>query len=263
MLATIPNLPLADVPDGADEADNVELHRRGTPRDFDFTPKEHFEIAGIARDMDFALAAKLSGVALRGLRGAVARLHRALAQFMTDLHVDSHGLTEVNSPVLVRDEAMFGTGQLPKFAEDSYQTTNGWWLIPTSEVTLTNFAAGECWTARPCRCGFARTRCAFRSEAGSAGRDTTGMLRQHQFEKVEMVSITAPEDSLAEHDRMTRCAESVLDALGCPTARLHCAPAIWALARKRRMTSKCGCRGRARIAKSPASRPAAISRRGA
>jgi seryl-tRNA synthetase len=216
LLATIPNLPLADVPDGADEADNVELHRWGTPRAFEFTPKEHFEIAGIARDMDFALAAKLSGSRFVVLRGAVARLHRALAQFMTDLHVDSHGLTEVNSPVLVRDDAMYGTGQLPKFAEDSYQTTNGWWLIPTAEVTLTNVAAGEVLdsTALPLRyC--AHTLC-FRSEAGSAGRDTTGMLRQHQFEKVEMVSITTPEDSLAEHARMTRCAEAVLEALDLP-----------------------------------------------
>ena len=216
LLATIPNLPLADVPDGADEADNVELHRWGTPRAFDFAPKEHFEIAGIARDMDFALAAKLSGSRFVVLRGAVARLHRALAQFMTDLHVDQHGLTEVNSPVLVRDDAMFGTGQLPKFAEDSYQTTNGWWLIPTSEVTLTNFAAGEVLDGATLPLRFCAHTLCFRSEAGSAGRDTTGMLRQHQFEKVEMVSITAPEDSLTEHTRMTRCAEAVLEGLGLP-----------------------------------------------
>jgi len=216
LLATIPNLPLADVPDGADEADNVELHRWGTPRAFDFAPKEHFEIARIARDMDFALAAKLSGSRFVVLRGAVARLHRALAQFMTDLHVDQHGLTEVNSPVLVRDDAMFGTGQLPKFAEDSYQTTNGWWLIPTSEVTLTNFAAGEVLDGATLPLRFCAHTLCFRSEAGSAGRDTTGMLRQHQFEKVEMVSITAPEDSLTEHTRMTRCAEAVLEGLGLP-----------------------------------------------
>ncbi|WP_296639431.1 serine--tRNA ligase [Roseinatronobacter sp.] len=216
LLATLPNLPLATVPDGADEADNVELHRWGSPRDVDFAPKEHFEIAGIARDMDFALAAKLSGSRFVVLRGAVARVHRALAQFMTDLHVDHHGLTEVNSPVLVRDEAMFGTGQLPKFAEDSYQTTNGWWLIPTSEVTLTNFAAGEVLDGAALPVRFCAHTLCFRSEAGSAGRDTTGMLRQHQFEKVEMVSITRPEDSLAEHDRMTRCAEEVLEALELP-----------------------------------------------
>lgn len=216
LLATIPNLPLADVPEGADEADNVELHRWGTPPALSFAPKEHFEIAGIARDMDFALAAKLSGSRFVVLRGAVARVHRALAQFMTDLHVDSHGLTEVNSPVLVRDEAMFGTGQLPKFAEDSYQTTNGWWLIPTSEVTLTNTVAGEVLDGAALPLRFCSHTLCFRSEAGSAGRDTTGMLRQHQFEKVEMVSITAPDQSLAEHDRMTRCAESVLEALGLP-----------------------------------------------
>lgn len=216
LLATIPNLPLDEVPDGADEADNVELRRWGSPREFEFAPKEHFEIAGIARDMDFALAAKLSGSRFVVLRGAVARVHRALAQFMTDLHVDHHGLTEVNSPVLVRDEAMFGTGQLPKFAEDSYQTTNGWWLIPTSEVTLTNFAAGEVLDGAVLPVRFCAHTLCFRSEAGSAGRDTTGMLRQHQFEKVEMVSITRPEDSLAEHDRMTRCAEVVLEALELP-----------------------------------------------
>lgn len=216
LLATIPNLPLDEVPDGADEADNVELRRWGSPREFEFAPKEHFEIAGIARDMDFALAAKLSGSRFVVLRGAVARVHRALAQFMTDLHVDQHGLTEVNSPVLVRDEAMFGTGQLPKFAEDSYQTTNGWWLIPTSEVTLTNFAAGEVLDRAVLPVRFCAHTLCFRSEAGSAGRDTTGMLRQHQFEKVEMVSITRPEDSLAEHDRMTRCAEEVLEALELP-----------------------------------------------
>ena len=216
ILETLPNLPLAEVPDGADEGDNVELRRWGSPREFDFQPVEHFEIAGVARDMDFATAAKLSGARFVVLRGAVARVHRALAQFMLDLHVEDHGLREVNSPVLVRDEAMYGTGQLPKFAEDSYRTTNGWWLIPTSEVTLTNFAAGEILdgTALPLRfC--AHTLC-FRSEAGSAGKDTTGMLRQHQFEKVEMVSITRPDDSLAEHERMTRCAETVLERLGLP-----------------------------------------------
>jgi seryl-tRNA synthetase len=166
--------------------------------------------------MDFATAAKLSGARFVVLRGAVARLHRALAQFMLDLHTDSHGLTEMNTPVLVRDEAMYGTTQLPKFAEDSYQTTNGWWLIPTAEVTLTNTVAGDILDAGalPLRMT-AHTLC-FRSEAGSAGRDTTGMLRQHQFEKVEMVSITTPDTSMEEHARMTGCAEAVLEALGLP-----------------------------------------------
>ncbi|MDD7970520.1 serine--tRNA ligase [Roseinatronobacter alkalisoli] len=220
VLETLPNLPLAEVPDGADEDDNVELKTWGTPREFDFQPVEHFEIAGIAPNMDFATAAKLSGSRFVVLRGAVARVHRALAQFMTDLHVDQHDLTEVNSPVLVRDEAMYGTGQLPKFAEDSYQTTNGWWLIPTSEVTLTNFAAGEILDGRALPLRFCAHTLCFRSEAGSAGKDTTGMLRQHQFEKVEMVSVTHPADSLAEHERMTRCAEAVLERLELPYRRI-------------------------------------------
>ena len=216
LLATLPNTPLDEVPQGADEADNVELKRWGTPRAFDFQPREHFEIKGVAADMDFATAAKLSGSRFVVLRGAVARVHRALAQFMLDLHVEEHGLREVNSPVLVRDAAMYGTGQLPKFAGDSYQTTNGWWLIPTSEVTLTNFAAGEILDASALPLRFCAHTLCFRSEAGSAGKDTTGMLRQHQFEKVEMVSITRPEDALAEHERMTRCAETVLERLGLP-----------------------------------------------
>ncbi|MEX0282305.1 MAG: aminoacyl--tRNA ligase-related protein, partial [Arenibacterium sp.] len=187
MLAEIANLPADDVPDGGDEADNVEINRWGTPRAFDFTPKEHFEIKGVAAAMDFELAAKLSGSRFVVLKGAVARLHRALAQFMINTHVDENGLTETATPVLVRDEAMYGTDKLPKFGDDSYQTTNGWWLIPTSEVTLTYSVAGDILDASdlPIRMT-AHTLC-FRSEAGSAGKDTAGMLRQHQFEKVEMV----------------------------------------------------------------------------
>jgi seryl-tRNA synthetase len=216
LLLTIPNLPLPQVPDGTDEHGNVELRRCGTPRAFDFAPREHFNIAGVKPGMDFETAAKLSGSRFVVLRGAVIRVHRALAQFMLDTHITEHGLTETWTPVLVKDEAMLGTGNLPKFAEDSYQTTNGWWLIPTSEVTLTNTVAGEILdeTALPIRMT-AHTQC-FRSEAGSAGKDTSGMLRQHQFEKVEMVSITTPETSLAEHDRMTRCAEAILEKLGLP-----------------------------------------------
>jgi len=215
-LLTIPNLPHPEVPDGRDEADNVELRRWGSPRNFAFPPKEHYEIAGVKPGMDFETAAKLSGSRFVVLKGAVIRVHRALAQFMLDTHITDHGLTEVWTPVLVKEEAMYGTNQLPKFAEDSYQTTNGWWLIPTSEVTLTNTVAGEVLEAAqlPIRMT-AHTQC-FRSEAGSAGRDTAGMLRQHQFEKVEMVSITTPETSLAEHDRMTRCAEAILEKLGLP-----------------------------------------------
>jgi seryl-tRNA synthetase len=148
------------------------------------------------------------------LRGAVARIHRALAQFMIDVHVDEHGLHETNTPVLVRDEAMYGTNQLPKFAEDSYQTTNGWWLIPTSEVTLTNTVAGLTIEQSDLPIRMTAHSLCFRSEAGSAGKDTSGMLRQHQFEKVEMVSITTPETSLAEHERMTDCAKAILEKLG-------------------------------------------------
>ncbi|MGL4280761.1 MAG: serine--tRNA ligase, partial [Albidovulum sp.] len=216
LLMTIPNLPHEDVPVGKDEDDNVEIRRWGTPRIFDFKPVEHYEIAGVKPGMDFETAAKLSGSRFVLLRGGVARIHRALAQFMLDLHTTEHGLTETMTPVLVKEDAMYGTNQLPKFAEDSYQTTNGWWLIPTSEVTLTNTVAGDVVdeAALPIRMT-SHTQC-FRSEAGSAGKDTSGMLRQHQFEKVEMVSITTPETSLAEHERMTKCAEAVLERLGLP-----------------------------------------------
>lgn len=215
-LARIANLPAEDVPDGADEDDNVEVSRWGTPRAFDFTPREHFEIGGVAGAMDFELGAKLSGSRFVVLKGAVARIHRALAQFMIDTHVDHNGLRETQTPVLVRDEAMYGTDKLPKFGDDSYQTTNGWWLIPTSEVTLTYSVAGDILEADhlPIRMT-AHTLC-FRSEAGSAGKDTAGMLRQHQFEKVEMVSVTHPEDSDAEQKRMLRCAEDLLERLGLP-----------------------------------------------
>ena len=216
MLARIANLPADDVPDGADEEDNVEVNRWGEPRSFDFAPKEHFEIGGVAKSMDFETATKISGARFVVLKGAVARLHRALAQFMIDTHVDTNGLTEMQTPVLVRDEAMYGTDKLPKFGEDSYQTTNGWWLIPTSEVTLTYSVAGDILDAAqlPIRMT-AHTLC-FRSEAGSAGKDTSGMLRQHQFEKVEMVSITHPDESDAEQKRMLRCAETLLETLGIP-----------------------------------------------
>ena len=216
LLMGLPNTPHEDVPDGTDETDNVEINRWGTPRTFDFEPNEHFEIKGVEPGMDFETAAKLSGARFVLLSGAVARLHRALAQFMLDLHTTEHGLTEVNSPVLVRDDAMVGTGQLPKFAEDSYQTTNGWWLIPTSEVPLTNIVANHIVEADYLPRRYAAHSLCFRSEAGSAGRDTTGMLRQHQFEKVEMVSVTKPENSRDELDRMTRCAETVLERLGLP-----------------------------------------------
>ncbi|WP_375257900.1 serine--tRNA ligase [Citreimonas sp.] len=214
MLMGIPNLPYDDTPDGADEADNVEIHRWGTPPKFDFAPREHYELAAVQSGMDFETAAKLSGSRFVVLSGAVARLHRALAQFMLDVHTTENGLTETWTPVLVRDEMMRGTGQLPKFGEDSYQTTNGWWLVPTAEVTLTNIVNGltvdEGYLPRRY---VAHTQC-FRSEAGSAGRDTAGMLRQHQFEKVEMVSVTHPDHSRDELDRMTACAQGILERLG-------------------------------------------------
>jgi seryl-tRNA synthetase len=213
ILLTIPNLGYEDVPDGADEEDNVEIHRWGTPPEIQ-DAKEHFDIAGVKAGMDFETAGRLSGSRFVVLRGAVARIHRALAQFMIDVHVDEHGLHETNTPVLVRDEAMYGTNQLPKFAEDSYQTTNGWWLIPTSEVTLTNTVAGLTIEQSDLPIRMTAHSLCFRSEAGSAGKDTSGMLRQHQFEKVEMVSITTPETSLAEHERMTDCAKAILEKLG-------------------------------------------------
>ena len=216
LLLRIPNLPLDEVPSGADEAGNVEIKRWGKPRNFAFTPREHYEIAAAIPGLDFATAAKLSGARFVVLKGAMIRVHRALGQFMLDTHIAHHALTEVWTPVLVKEEAMYGTNQLPKFADDSYQTTNGWWLIPTAEVTLTNSVANDVLDAAtlPLRMA-ALTQC-FRLEAGSAGRDTSGMLRQHQFEKVEMVTICAPDQALAEHDRMTRCAEAILEALDIP-----------------------------------------------
>ncbi len=215
-LMELPNLPADDVPEGEDENDNVEIRRWGTPRDFDFTPLEHYRIPAALPGLDFETAAKLSGSRFVVLKGAMSRLHRALAQFMLDTHISENGLQETWTPVLVREEMMYGTGQLPKFGEDSYQTREGWWLIPTAEVTLTNIVNGEIVDEAdlPMRM-VAHTQC-FRSEAGSAGRDTAGMLRQHQFEKVEMVTIAHPDRSEEEHQRMTRAAEGILEALGLP-----------------------------------------------
>ncbi len=215
-LMVLPNLPLDGVPDGRDENDNVEASRWGEPPALDFAPKEHWELGEAMGAMDFETAAKLSGTRFMLLSGALARLHRALTQFMLDTHVDENGLSEVWTPVLVRDEAMVGTGQLPKFAEDSYRTTNGWWLIPTAEVTLTNIVAGDTLDGATLpRRYTAHSQC-FRSEAGSAGKDTRGMLRQHQFEKVEMVTISHPDTSGDELERMRGCAQGILEALGLP-----------------------------------------------
>jgi len=215
LLAALPNIPAEDVPEGADEAANVELSRWGTPREFDFDPKEHADL-GPPLGLDFETGAALSGARFTFLRGHMARLHRALGQFMLDHQTGENGYMECAPPLLVREEALFGTGQLPKFAEDNFQTTDGRWLIPTAEVSLTNSVREQILedAALPLRMA-ALTQC-FRSEAGAAGRDTRGFIRQHQFEKVELVSITRPEDSEAEHERMTGAAEGVLQALELP-----------------------------------------------
>ena len=215
-LLELPNLPLDEVPEGADEHDNVEARVIGVRPTFEegFKPKEHFEIGEALGLMDFERAAKMSGSRFVILRGALARLERALGQFMLDLHTQDHGYEEVNPPVLVRDDAMYGTAQLPKFRDDQFRAGEDFWLIPTAEVPLTNLVREEILDEKnlPMRVT-ALTPC-FRAEAGAAGRDTRGMIRQHQFIKVEMVSITTPEQALAEHERMTACAEEVLKRLG-------------------------------------------------
>jgi len=214
LLAGLPNLPGPDVPDGEDEYDNVEVRRHGEPVRFDFPTKEHFDLGEDLGLMSFDLAAKMSGARFVVLRGALARMERALASFMLDLHTGENGYTEVLPPALVRDNAVYGTGQLPKFAEDLFHTDDGYWLIPTAEVPLTNLVSGEILDAEdlPVRVT-AWTPC-FRSEAGAAGKDTRGMIRQHQFSKVEMVSIVHPDESDNELERMTGCAEEVLKRLG-------------------------------------------------
>ncbi len=252
-LAELPNLPLDEVPDGVDEHGNVEHHRYGAKRDYDFTPKQHFELGEALGMMDFELAAKLSGARFVVLTGGLARLERALGQFMLDLHTQEHGYTEVNPPILVRDEAMFGTAQLPKFKEDQFHTSkmidvdawrsdtadalspdaslpaiqaalegiqaaldnrDAYWLIPTAEVPLTNLVRED--ITDEAKLPLRLTACTpcFRAEAGAAGRDTRGMIRQHQFTKVELVSITTPEQAMDEHERMTASAEEVLRRLG-------------------------------------------------
>ncbi len=214
LLEALPNILDPEVPDGPDETANVVLHQHGEPPRFDFAPRQHFEIGEALGLMDFAAAAKLAGSRFTVLRGALARLERALGQWMLNLHTEGHGYAETSVPLLVNDAALYGTGQLPKFAEDLFRTTDGRWLIPTAEVPLTNLAANEILPGQALPLRFAALSPCFRSEAGSAGRDTRGMLRQHQFQKVELVSITRPEDSASEHERMTRCAERVLTELG-------------------------------------------------
>jgi seryl-tRNA synthetase len=216
LLASLPNTPSNETPDGKDEHDNLEILKWGVIPSFDFKPKEHFEIGESLGLMDFTTAAKLSGARFVINKGALARLERALAQFMLDKHTAEHGYIEINPPLLVRDEAMFGTAQLPKFREDQFSVDNGYWLIPTAEVPLTNLIRESILEEGDLPLRFTAGTYCFRAEAGAAGRDTRGMIRQHQFYKVELVSITTPDQSLAEHERMTACAEKILQDLNLP-----------------------------------------------
>jgi seryl-tRNA synthetase len=213
LLATIPNAPAADVPPGKDEHGNVMLRAVGTPPKHDFNPKEHFDV-GPALGMDFERAAKMSGARFVVMKGALARMERALAAFMLDIHTQEFGYTECYVPRLVRSQAAFNTGQLPKFAEDLFRTTNDYWLIPTAELPLTNLVADEILDESALPLRFTGYTSCFRSEAGAAGKDTRGMMRQHQFGKVELVSIAHPDHSKDEHERMTACAEEILRRLG-------------------------------------------------
>ncbi|WP_417593559.1 serine--tRNA ligase [Parasphingorhabdus sp.] len=232
VLAALPNLPADGVPLGDDEDDNVEVARWGEPRKFDFDPKEHSEI-GPALGLEFETAAAMSGARFAFLRGKMARLQRAIGQYMLDQQTMINGFQECAPPLLVRDEAVFGTGQLPKFSEDLFQTTDGRWLIPTAEVSLTNSVNGQILDEAQLPIRLTALTPCFRSEAGSAGKDTKGLIRQHQFEKVEMVVISHPDLSDAEHDRMTEAAESILKALELPYRKmLLCTGDMGATSRK-------------------------------
>lgn len=220
VLESLPNILDPEVPDGPDETANKVLSQFGEPRDLNFMPRQHFELGEALGMMDFATAAKLAGARFTVLRGPLARLERALGQFMLDIHTRHHGYTEMVVPSLVNDATVYGTGQLPKFAEDLFRTTDGRWLIPTAEVPLTNTVAGEILAEKQLPLRMTALTDCYRSEAGSAGRDTRGMLRQHQFRKVELVSITHPDHSAAELERMTRSAETILEMLGLPYRRM-------------------------------------------
>jgi seryl-tRNA synthetase len=215
ILAALPNLPAADAPPGEDEAGNVEVRRWGEPFAI-ARPKDHVDLGEGLGMLDFEAAARMSGSRFVVIKGQLARLERALGQFMLDLQTQEHGYTEVSPPILVRDEALFGTGQLPKFAEDLFHTTDGRWLIPTAEVSLTNLVRGQIVAQEELPLRLTALTPCFRSEAGASGRDTRGMIRQHQFYKVELVSVTAPEQSDEEHERMVGCAEAVLKRLELP-----------------------------------------------
>jgi seryl-tRNA synthetase len=214
LLAGLPNTPLGDVPAGQDENDNKLVRTVGEPPKFEFEPKQHFELGEALALMDFETAGKISGARFVVLKGALARLERALGTFMLDLHTSEFGYTEVNPPLLVRDAAAYGTANLPKFAEDLFQTREGFWLIPTAEVSLTNLVRETILDEADLPKRFTAWTPCFRSEAGSAGRDVRGMIRQHQFAKVELVSVTTPDKALEEHERMTNCAEEILKRLG-------------------------------------------------
>jgi seryl-tRNA synthetase len=219
LLAAIPNLPLADVPDGADEDDNQLVAEHGSPRAFSFAPKLHDDL-GPPLGLDFETGAAMAGARFTLVRGAAAKLHRALGQFMLDTLTEAHGYEECAPPLLVKYDALFGTGQMPKFAEDLFKAGDDHWLIPTAEVSLTNIVREQILGEQELPLRFTALTPCFRSEAGAAGRDTRGFIRQHQFEKVEMVSIVTPDASEAEHERMTACAEGLLDALGLPFRRM-------------------------------------------
>jgi seryl-tRNA synthetase len=215
-LAVIPNTPRDDVPLGTDEKGNKLVRKHGAPRKYDFQPRQHFELGEALGMMDFETAGKISGARFVLLKGALARLERAIGSFMLDLHTGTFGYTETNPPLLVRDDAAYGTGNLPKFADDLFVTTSGYWLIPTAEVSLTNVVRDQILDEAQLPMRMTAWTPCFRSEAGAAGKDTRGMIRQHQFSKVELVSITTPEQSGEEHERMTSCAEEVLKRLGLP-----------------------------------------------
>ena len=215
-LSRLPNLPFDDVPDGASEDDNVEVRRVGTPASFEFEPKDHVDLGEALGMMDFETAAKIAGARFVLLSGGLARVGRALGAFMLDHNTEQFGYTEVNPPALVNDKTMFGTGQLPKFGDDLFKTTDGYWLIPTAEVPLTNIVADHIIDDDYLPRRYTAMTWCFRSEAGAAGKDTRGMIRQHQFSKVEMVSVTHPDHSLDELERMTSCAEDILQQLGLP-----------------------------------------------
>ncbi len=267
IIQALPNLPDLGVPEGDDETGNVVVKHWGTPPQFPFVPKDHVAIGEALGGMDFEGAARMSGSRFVVLSGQMARLERALGQFMLDHHTEKNGYQETNAPVLVRDHALFGTSQLPKFEEDLFKTTDGRYLVPTSEVSLTNLVREQIVDEERLPIRMTALSPCFRSEAGSAGRDTRGMIRQHQFWKVELVSITTPETSEAEHERMTASAEGILEALKLPYRRMllctgdmgfqHNAPMIW----------KYGCRGKTMaqvpIARSRHAPIAVISKRAA